>query len=286
MSDLQIRPASLEQFITAVDWAANEGWNPGLDDLAVFHATDPSGFLMGWKDGQPIASISVVNYSADYGFLGFYIVHPDHRSTGAGMAIWNAGMEYLGKRVIGLDGVLDQQENYKKSGFVFTGRNIRFTGVPKPWQNSTSTAMIRDIAHSDISALLAYDRKFFAANREIFTRRWINPDAEAQRQTKLAFLNDKLVGYATIRACRSGYKIGPLFADNPEIARALMAQICKSIPADSEVSLDVPEANCIGCAMADEFGLQPVFETARMYRGSPPPLPIAKTFGITTFELG
>jgi len=33
----------------AVDWAASEGWNPGLDDAACFHAADPGGFLIDFQ---------------------------------------------------------------------------------------------------------------------------------------------------------------------------------------------------------------------------------------------
>jgi hypothetical protein len=73
----------------------------------------------------------VVRYGGGFGFLGFYMVTPDMRELGIGLATWNAGMEYLGDRVIGLDGVVAQQYNYRKSGFVLHGRNIRHTGVPR-----------------------------------------------------------------------------------------------------------------------------------------------------------
>ena len=39
-------------------------------------------------------------------------------------------MARLDHRVVGLDGVIAQQENYKQSGFVLAHRNIRFGGVP------------------------------------------------------------------------------------------------------------------------------------------------------------
>ena len=39
-------------------------------------------------------------------------------------------------------------------------------------------------------------------------------------------------------------------------------------------------------ALAKRWGLTPVFETARMYRGPPPELPLDRIFGIATFELG
>ena len=38
------RPLTYEEFQTLVQWAALEGWNPGLEDAAVFWATDPNGF--------------------------------------------------------------------------------------------------------------------------------------------------------------------------------------------------------------------------------------------------
>lgn len=57
---LIIRTVTLAEYQTAVDWAAAAGWNPGLVDLAAFFTADPEGFLMGWRDGAPVASISVV----------------------------------------------------------------------------------------------------------------------------------------------------------------------------------------------------------------------------------
>ena len=39
-------------------------------------------------------------------------------------------------------------------------------------------------------------------------------------------------------------------------------------------------------ALAQDFGLAPVFETARMYTGAIPPLRLQRVFGVTSFELG
>ncbi len=78
MSEYSIRPVSKEEFTIAVEWAAKEGWNPGLNDTECYFKADPSGFLMGFLGEEPIASISVVKYSSDFGFLGFYIVKPEY----------------------------------------------------------------------------------------------------------------------------------------------------------------------------------------------------------------
>ena len=112
-----IRPMRLAGLETALGWARAEGWDPGYDDAAAFHAADPGGFLMGWIGTVAVACISVVKYGEDFAFLGLYIVRPEHRSKGYGKAIWDAGIASAVGRVIGLDGVLAQQDNYRKSGF-------------------------------------------------------------------------------------------------------------------------------------------------------------------------
>jgi Acetyltransferase (GNAT) domain len=52
------------------------------------------------------------------------------------------------------------------------------------------------------------------------------------------------------------------------------------------VFLDCPQPNRSATDLAIRYGLAPVFATARMYRGPAPNLPLGRTYGITTFELG
>ena len=41
--DYRIETMPFSEVETAIDWAAREGWNPGLSDAACFHAVDPNG---------------------------------------------------------------------------------------------------------------------------------------------------------------------------------------------------------------------------------------------------
>jgi Acetyltransferase (GNAT) domain len=52
------------------------------------------------------------------------------------------------------------------------------------------------------------------------------------------------------------------------------------------IFLDVPSINRNAVALAQDLGLVPVFETARMYTGAILPLRLERVFGVTTFELG
>ncbi|HSC98032.1 MAG TPA: GNAT family N-acetyltransferase, partial [Casimicrobiaceae bacterium] len=53
-----------------------------------------------------------------------------------------------------------------------------------------------------------------------------------------------------------------------------------------QIFLDVPEINREAMTLAQRNDMDVVFETARMYLGVAPDLPMHRIFGVTTFELG
>jgi GNAT superfamily N-acetyltransferase len=89
----RIRKMTRNQIDIAVEWAAKEGWNPGLHDADCYYAADPDGFFIGLRDDEPIATFSAVKYGESYGFSGFYIVKPEHRGKGYGIQIWYKAAE-------------------------------------------------------------------------------------------------------------------------------------------------------------------------------------------------
>ena len=94
MNDLRVRTMRPDEIAIAVDWAAAEGWNPGLADAGCFATADPEGFFIGELDGAPAATVSCVNYGAGFAFLGFYIVRKDLRGRGYGLRLWNAAIAH------------------------------------------------------------------------------------------------------------------------------------------------------------------------------------------------
>lgn len=261
----------------ALEWAAEEGWNPGLHDARSFYAADPDGFLLGEFDGRPAGSVSAVRYGPSFGFLGLYIVKAEHRGRGFGLELWRAALDHLGDRVVGLDGVAAQQDNYRKSGFKLAFRNIRQRGEG----GGAQTGLI-DLATVPIEEIVRYDGTAFPAPRRAFLEGWI---AQPQAFALGAMDGGSLKGYGVMRACREGFKIGPLFADNSETAERLLAGLIARAPG-APVFLDTPEANPAALALARRFRMTPTFETARMYRNGSPEMRLDRCFGVTTFELG
>lgn len=276
-----IRTMTRQEVNIAIDWAAEEGWNPGLYDADCFYAADPNGFLVGLLDEEPIATISAVKYGNSFGFLGLYIVRPECRGKGYGIQIWNAGLALLNGRSIGLDGVVAQQDNYRKLGFTFAYSNVRYQGTGGGYFPANSGIVpLSTLAFDDI---YAYDKPFFPDNRREFLMCWIGQP----QSTALGILrNNKLVGYGVLRSCRSGYKVGPLFADSPEYAEQLFAALNSHAPEGAPVFLDIPAVNVAAVELVNRHNMIVSFETARMYTGQSPDLPINQLFGVTTFELG
>ncbi|MCW5649335.1 MAG: GNAT family N-acetyltransferase [Ramlibacter sp.] len=265
----------------AMDWAAAEGWNPGLNDAPCFHAADAGGFLVGLLHDQPVATISVVRYGKAHGFLGLYIVRADHRGRGLGLELWNAGLDRLHGCAVGLDGVVAQQDNYRRSGFAMAWRNARYQGTGG--QAAPVDPGLVSLSSLPFEQVAAYDQPLFGAPRPSFLQPWIaQPGCTALGMVD----NGELKGYGVLRPCRQGFKIGPLFADNESVAERLFVALQARVPEGDAVYLDVPGLNPGATALARRHGMTPVFETARMYTGTAPPLPLPRIFGITTFELG
>ena len=105
------------------------------------------------------------------------------------------------------------------------------------------------------------------------------------RRSAVVRKSGKIRGYGTIRRCYEGYKIGPLFANDADSAAALLAELIPEAKG-AAVFIDIPTANHEAVALAEGLGLQPVFETTRMYRGPAPATPLKHVFGVTTLELG
>lgn len=271
---MMIRPMTLADLALALDWAAAEGWNPGLDDAAPFFATDPDGFFVAVVDGWPVAAISVVNHSADYAFLGLYLCHPDWRGKGIGFALWTHALQHAGGRTVGLDGVAAQEANYARSRFHRTGSTVRLQGRVRQGDTATRPMHPTDFAH-----LQSMDRIANGITRTRFLAAWLAPT-----DTRATVVADDGTGWATARLCRDGCKVGPVIAPDAATALRLITAAADAVHASS-VIVDIPEANAELITALHDLRFVETFRTARMYRGTAP-VSGASLQAVATLELG
>ena len=261
-----------EELAVVLGWAAEEGWNPGLDDAPAFFAADPKGFFVARHSGQIVAAISVVNHAPDFAFLGLYICRPERRGHGIGLALWNHALTHAGERTIGLDGVPDQQGNYAASGFVKSGETSRFTG------GITAGPMLAEASPKDIPWITALEAAACGYDKPDFMKTWIAPSLS--RRTVVL---PQEQGFATIRACKSGAKIGPLVAQDLSGAQKLLHAAAGVFT--GPVSIDLPRDARALTDYCQSLGMTCGFSTARMYRG-PAPMPGLPIRAVATLELG
>lgn len=262
----------------AISLAAKEGWNPGLSDGPCFYAADKDGFLISELDGQPVASISAVRYNEHFGFVGLYIVVPEVRHKGYGWQLWQHAMQHLDGCNVGLDAVTEQEATYKKVGFSTHYRSARFQGRGG---GEMPTGVI-PLFRVPFEQVLAYDAQCFPAPRPEFLQAWLSAPSI---HSHAIMDGGRLKGFGVIRPCGTGYKIGPLFADDETSADTIYRALCASVD-DQPVFLDVIEPNTAAQALPVRYSMDEVFVTVRMYTRGEPAMDTSKIFGVTSFELG
>ena len=284
IENLDLKKLNKSGLKTLMQWASNEGWNPGKHDVEVFWNTDPEGFFGFYLDDILIAGGAIISYQNEFGFMGLFIVHHDFRNKGIGKKLWYLRRDRLIDRLhsnatIGMDGVLDMQSFYSKGGFKIAFRDERYEF------NSIKIAYsvnVSEINNADFDNIIEYDTFYFGFQRAIFLKNWLQmPESKAIKYTE----NSKILGYAVIRKAETGYKIGPLFANNSVIAEELFKS-CLNMDPNNPIFLDIPTTNQNAIDLVKKYHGKYIFECARMYYGAPKKIEINNIYGITTFELG
>lgn len=280
MSEFSIRRMRPDEVAVAVDWARQEGWNPGIHDHETFYAADPEGFFIGLVDDTPVAVGSAIRYGDHYAFCGLYIVHPEYRGRGYGMALTKRRLEHCADRCTGIDGVLENVSLYERIGYRKAYENARYQFLAA--DHGPDDRAVVPLTSVDWARVVEYDRRCFPGPREPFLRAWVDqPDSRG-----FAYMqNGNLAGYAVRRRCHEGHKVGPLFADDPGIARSLLLA-CQANVEGVPLIVDMAENQTGAAPLIREFAMEQTFATARMYRNGLPDTTMDRVFGITTFELG
>ena len=281
---IHIRNMSRAEVDELVAWAAAEGWNPGLHDADIFWQTDPEAFIAAELNGELIGGGAITSYDGRFGFMGFFIVKPEYRGHGYGDTLWHWRKDHLLQRLsdgaaIGMDGVFNMQPYYARGGFEFSHRDVRFQGMGV---KAGSDASIVDLKQVPFNAVIEFDTRCFPVPRARFLQAWIH---QADSLALGSLQDNHLNGYGVIRRCGTGCKIGPLFAENHNIAEKLFTALGGFAPGEA-IFLDVPENNPDAVQLAGRHDMQEVFGCARMYLGPKPILQDECIYGVTTFELG
>ena len=289
-SPLQIRPLERTEIPAVTGWARQEGFAPGSGDVAIYRQTDRQGIWVGWLGHEPIGCITAVRYTADYGFIGLYLVRPEWRGRGYGLQLWQHALNHLADLpCIGLEAAIDRIDDYSRWGFVAASPTTRWQaitdgGSPPPaalhgWQLLAGEAIPE-------MAVQCFDAQREPSPRPHFLSQWLHHPAG----TVLALLDGDGIchGFGRIRPCLlkrgEGWRTGPLMAETPEAAGVLLQGLLHQHP--GVVLIDAPGANAAAAPLLEQLGFRAIGRTLRMYRGEAPAVTLKDVYGLACLELG
>ena len=299
-SSFVIRLATRKNLNWIFKTAASLGWRPGREDQEAFWAADNTGFFIGELNGQVIGSLAFVKYDSSFAFAGLYIVDEPYREKGwgYGLKMSQAGMASLPEGCnAALDGLIHKESIYERLGFkrawVNTRRLISVSTVVSTFCDHVPSfgVTIKPAQEISFDKIRRYDSECFQVPRPGFLEKWINLSG---RKSFVAINALEVVGIIvarpTIRLEKDGYRIGPLFADNNDIACALLKSAAEAVIADGNpqqiLVIDIPDFHEGAIKIADDLHAGKEFQCIRMFTKNPLQYPREKIYGFTSLELG
>ncbi|MGI9274904.1 MAG: GNAT family N-acetyltransferase [Endozoicomonas sp.] len=278
-----ITPLTADEAQVMFDWVQQEGWNPGVHDAATFHKSCP-GALVGLKRGNELIAVAAAfNHNHAFSYFGLYIVKPEYRGQGYGIQLTRYRLNKAGYRNIALDGVMEQYQRYRRIGFRLAHRTLRYQFQNAPAADTPFPESLQPLKDMRLIELLEYEQRLFPGKRKGYLKAWVTqPEALAWCIWK----DKKIRGYALMRPCMEGFKIGPWFADSNDYASQLLTTLLDQAKGQP-VYCDIPEPNQEALKLAEQLQGKPSgYETMRMYRGYQPDLDLERVFGVTSLEAG
>ncbi|KAB8163301.1 GNAT family N-acetyltransferase [Streptomyces sp. 3MP-14] len=271
LDDLPIRLLTPADLTACLDLAEENAWEReehrwrllltsgqgyGIDASA----DDPAGGL--------VAAVIRTSYADQWHAVGMMLVARQRQRQGLGQRMM--------RRVIGdaagapvLLTATDQGRGlYERLGFKAVGgiTTVRGTFVPPPGPAGADGVTVRPATAADLPAILAYDRPAFGADRTELLARL---PSFADRFLVAVGPGGRLVGYGAAWPNVTSTSVGPLVADDPAVARALLTPLALDTP--TRARFDVGDWHPELAAWLAERGLVEAARTELMIHGAAQP---------------
>jgi GNAT superfamily N-acetyltransferase len=219
---------------------AEAHWNQLAADWRIFIAQGHV-YAVQTAQGRIVATAATLPHGGRFAWISMVLVAGEYRRRGLATQLMRRAVDDLTAAglVPLLDATPDGREVYRRLGFAdswglqrLVRREPRNDAFAQP-----AGVVIRPLTDMDWPALVAYDTAAFGAERGAMLAglRGRLPAAEL-----VATRDGRVVGFALGRDGRLAAQIGPLTADNDDIARALAARALDGL--DGPVFVDLADA--------------------------------------------
>lgn len=197
----------------AVELSRQAGWPHRKEDWALVLSLS-KGFVA-LENGRVVGTAMATLLGDTCATVNMVIVDETMRGRGLGRKLMQAAVDAAEQRECRLVATAEGLPLYEKMGFAACGEVLQHQGVPLATDKPASVAWVDTIDPAELATL---DAQAFGADRaKLF--------AELAVRARFAVVQQQGVikGFACLRAFGRGEVIGPVVAENAEIARDLIA---------------------------------------------------------------
>lgn len=237
------------------------------------------GFVL-QRGGEVIGTAAWWPYGETHASAGMIIVAKAAQGRGYGARLMDALLASAHPRTIMLNSTAEGVMLYRRRGFVPIGVIHQYQGIPKEHHEAPQSCLVRAMAPSDFEGVARLDREATGWERRGLLGRLVQSgDGYVLQRDGIAR------GYAISRLFGRGHVIGPVAAESPADARALIEAALARL-GRRFVRIDTSATSQLG-EWLEGIGLQRVGDATTMILGTQPPAAgPALTFAIANQSFG
>lgn len=203
------------------------------------------------KDGdKPVGHVAAVFNTNSTGWVSMFIVNAGYRGLGLGRAMLSKAMQDFkshGTKIVGLDAIAEQKQTYKRRGFLESKLGLlRFMKRPLVAKegihasveitvtSSTHVVSLDSVPHHLLVAhelkYTGFERRSLWNDKHMFGRPDVNGWALVSKLKPET--TEDIYAWSMIRRCSSGARIGPVYAQDAEAAKVVLALATKAVTAE------------------------------------------------------
>jgi GNAT superfamily N-acetyltransferase len=203
-------------------------------------------------------------YGENHASAGMIIVAQAAQGRGHGARLMDALLASAHPRTVALNSTAEGITLYRRRGFVPIGVIHQHQGIPSGGREAPRPDFVRSMAASDFEAIARLDREASGLERRRMLERLVQSgDGYILRRDGTAH------GYAISRLFGRGHVIGPVVAESPADARALIEAALARL-GGVFVRIDTSASSQLGDWL-EGIGLQQVSDATTMILGPPAP---------------
>lgn len=269
--DVSLVPFTETHLAGAHKLSADLRWPFRLEDWA-FALTVGRGYIL-LRDGAVIGSAVWFPFGETHASVGMIIVTDAEQGRGYGALLFDKLLQAAEGRSILLNATPEGRGLYERRGFRPIGTIEQRQGVLPGRHEAPPEEIVRPMRPEDFDAVLRLDREATGRERAPMMRALVEAG-----ETFVSLADGEPTGYAISRVFGRGHVVGPVVAQGPAEARALIEAALSRLQGRF-VRIDPPADTGLS-PWLDEIGLLEVSDALTMVRGTIEPAGPARLFAL------